>query len=209
MLTQAHTSGTIAALNKYNLEKTALPKPLKTMGRWAKKKLLRGAKFTGNVAVGEAPVKTLKGIVTGKAFRRGGPLHWREAFWPTINPRASSGKKMLQWLHRLSILAPAYSTVQAMRGRGDPSESKLTNILSPIGETVGAAYTIPFGAAGMLLGPAAGKHLGTSIGRAFSRVPPKVPPQYPLPPADYPNLVYANKGPQNDATRTNIPIRPF
>ena len=160
MLADARRQGVIDALEKLRVKEALLPAWDPNAGFGTQ--LIRGA-------IGHPDVLMRQGL---QPFRAGNPLHWRSVFWP-----GKDFPPMWKWIARGSTILSALPVIDAMRGRGDPREGRLSNALGAIGGTLGSVYG---GQIGGLVGAPLLGHLGQSLGKGighlFGSRPTPVPP---------------------------------
>ena len=164
MLREAHDAGAAAALARFRVKEAGL---------------LGVAKDIGRGLVGDPLQVAREGA---KTFAPGGLLHWKNVLWPTI-----PGRPVLSRLGQAGTVLSALPMLSALRGGGDPSEGRLSNVLGAAGGALGTAYGFP--AAGVLGGSMlarAGTSLGHGLGHLLGSRPrptaaaPPPDPQDPL-----------------------------
>jgi hypothetical protein len=150
MLGAARRQGAIDALTRFGIKEAMLPAwdPAASFGT----QVLRSV-------VGHPDVLLRQGR---QLFQPGQPLHWRSIFWP--------GKEFptpYRWLARGSTILSALPVLDAIRGRGDPHEGRLSNALGAIGGTLGGVYG---GQIGGLVGAPLLGHLGQAAGKGLGHL---------------------------------------
>lgn len=172
--------GMQAALHAYNVpkEKVAFIPPSAPGQGWGSmfspSNLWYG--MTGDAGTG------FKGLLEGMKTRslhspqmpNGKPGVFSNMLWPTISdPSKPNLSKGLSWGMRGLQYAPmAMEAHQALKGGGDPNQSKAQKIMSAVGGTAGMLYGGRL--AGMLgapLGSTLGRAAGNFIGKTYDPIP--------------------------------------
>lgn len=157
-LADTYTAGAQVALDRYHIKEALLP-------QWDP-----NASFGTQVArtfIGHPDVLLKE---RGKLFQPGAPFNLKTLFWP-----GAKYGPIFKWLGRLGTIQTGVSILNALRGKGDPNENRLSNALSAAGGTLGAVYG---GQALGLLGAPVGSGLGAAAGRHIGRLvggPPSPP----------------------------------
>jgi len=148
MLKEAHRAGHAAALEHFGL-KVAEGPPVPMSQRF------KNWGNTGlNMLIGSPKQTYQQGWDT---FAPGGNLHYKNVLWPTV-----AGSKTQTYLGRAGTVMGALPVIQALRGRGDPNEGRLSNMLGAAGNFLGSSYGFP---AGGIIGSSILGHAGASLGK--------------------------------------------